>query len=266
MDNRPIGIFDSSSGGLSIWQSFQTLLPYESSVYVGDHAFAPYSTKTTDYIRKRACAMIRFLLSKDVKLIIVACNTATVAGIDYYRTVFPTIPIIGVVPVIKTAAEKTKNQRIGVFSTLYTKKSAYQKKLLQTFASDKHIKEVGSARLVSLIETKPMHDPTLIAYVKKIVRPFKTYGIDVLVLGCTHFPFVRSHIADTLGDHVLLLDSGEPVIRHTKDVLEKEHLLCDVHHVPVYQFFTSGNPADVQETWKRLLGKEIEVHSLDRVQ
>ena len=120
MSDDPIGIFDSGSGGLSFWQSITSLLPHESTVYIGDHNYLPYGEKDTEFIQERTISCIRFLLKHHAKLIVIGCNTATVAGIDVYRTAFPDIPIIGVVPVLKTAAELTKKGSIGVLSTPYT--------------------------------------------------------------------------------------------------------------------------------------------------
>ena len=131
MNNAPIGIFDSGSGGLSIYQSVAALLPRESVVYLGDHAYLPYGDKSTDFIKKRGVQCIDFLVSQKAKLIVVACNTATVAGIEYFRTVFPDIPIVGVVPVVKTAAAVSETKYFVVLSTPFTAGSTYQKELIR---------------------------------------------------------------------------------------------------------------------------------------
>jgi len=135
MNYIPIGIIDSGSGGLSIWKEITLLLPGESTVYIGDHAHLPYSEKTTEFIRNRVFKLIQYLVTIRAKLVVIACNTATVAGIDWYREQFPDIPIIGVVPVIKTAVEVTKTKHIAVLSTVYTANSSYQQKLISIYAS-----------------------------------------------------------------------------------------------------------------------------------
>lgn len=265
MDDRPIGIFDSGSGGLSVWQSITSLLPHESTVYVGDHAYAPYSTKTQAFIRKRTLLLLRFLLSKRVKALVVACNTATVAGIEYYRHMVPHVPIIGVVPVIKTAAERTKTGTIAVFSTQFTRRSPYQKALIRTFASDKTCIQLASSRLVVHIEKGVLDDPKILSCIRSALKPMKQMNADVLVLGCTHFPFVQKAIQTVAGEDVLLLNSGEPVARHVRRVLEQESLFGGVA-TPSHAFFTSGDPHTVSVSMTKLLGKKIEVCQINGIQ
>ena len=266
MDTRPIALFDSGSGGLSIWKSIVSLLPLESTVYVGDHRYIPYSTKNVEFIQRRGKCAIQFLISRKAKIIVVACNTATVAGIDYFRKIFPDIPIVGVVPVIKTAAKMSQKKKFGVLSTERTAKSDYQKKLIRTFASDCEVYPVGNTQLVSLIENGEKDSVRVVELLEKLLNPLCKKDVDVLVLGCTHFPFLRTQIQKIIGKSVLILDSGDAVAMQVKRILEHENLLSD-NQKPTHQFFTTGNPAKVRDVISRLLERGIVVKTVpDSVQ
>jgi len=258
MDNRPIGIFDSGSGGLTIWKSITTLLPYESTIYIGDHAHTPYGEKTKEFIRERVICSLRFLLSKNVKVIVIACNAATVSGIDYFRKQFPDVPIVGVVPVVKTAAEKTKTGRFAVLSTVYTAKSQYQKKIISTFAPHCHVFSVGNTELVRLIEEGKKDSPEVTLLLENVLRPVLAKNIDIVALGCTHFPFLRLLIEKIVGKSVMVLDSGHAVARQVKHILEHEGMFS-LQTTPGYHFFTTGDPTNVTNVASQLLGSPIVV-------
>jgi len=258
MDTRPIGIFDSGSGGLSVWKAISTLSPREPTVYIGDHANIPYSTKTTAFIRERGMICLSFLRLLKVKMIVVACNTATVSGIGYFRGKFPGIPIVGVVPVVKTAVNLSKARRFGVLSTERTAKSAYQHHLITTFASDCEVFSVGNTELVRMVEDGRKDSEQVRATLTDILQPLMRKKIDVLVLGCTHFPFLRPVIQEIVGPHVLILDSGEAVARHVRHILEKEDILSDAGK-PLYRFFTTGDPGKVSRVASALLATPIAV-------
>ena len=258
MDTRPIGIFDSGSGGLSIWRSIISLLPHESTIYIGDHASIPYSTKTEKFIKKRVVMSIQFLLSKQVKMIVIACNTATVSGIEYFRKIFPDVPIVGVVPVVKTAASQSKVKKFGILSTELTAKSPYQQHLIASFASDCEVFSVGNTELVRMIENGQKDSRQMTELLETMLHPLIEKKIDVLVLGCTHFPFVRMAIQSIIGSNVLILDSGEAVGRHVKYILEHEEIQASTK-IPTYQFFTTGDAQKVSEVASHLLESPIVV-------
>ncbi len=255
----PIGILDSSSGGLTIWKEIVSLLPDESTVYIGDHLHMPYSKKTTSYIQKRVLQLIQFLIQQHAKLIVIACNTGTVAGIDLYRKKFPNMPIIGIVPVIKTAVQQSHTRRITVLSTEYTSKSTYQKNLIRQFAQDCIVKSIGSTRLVSLIETGDLSGEEIAGELSHLLKKTGADGTDVLVLGCTHFPFVRDQIRAIVGEGVVILDSGGAVARQTKRILDQESLHSRAGH-PTHAFYTTGNAENISRTVSRLLKKTIKIH------
>lgn len=258
MNNVPIGIIDSGSGGLSIWKEITTLLPHESTIYIGDHVYLPYSEKLTNFIQHRVAKLIQFLKKKHVKLIVIACNTATVAGIESYRLQFPAIPIIGVVPVIKTAAQLSKTKNIMVLSTVYTAKSTYQKKLIHDFAPHCVVQSVGSSYLVRLIESPNKHTALIQKELQSTLKTICSSPVDVLVLGCTHFPFISDEIRRMVGPTVQLLDSGGAVARHVKRTLANNNALTDLLHRK-YVFYTTGDPANVTKTFQKLLERRVVV-------
>lgn len=258
MKDAPIGLLDSGSGGLSIWKEATMLLPRESTVYVGDHGHMPYSNKPTSTIRKRVIAIIQFLLQKNVKCIVVACNTATVAGVDVYRKTFPSIPIVGVVPVVKIAASVSKKRKIAVFSTQYTTHSAYQKNLIDQFARECVIIQIGSTNVVSFIEQGDLTNRDLGSELRWKLRSLQGFGVDVLVLGCTHFPFIQDQIRAIVGGDVTILDSGGAVARQVKRILEHESALASTPY-PVHQFYTTGDNKKVQRVASALLKQKIHV-------
>ena len=260
MDRRPIGIFDSGSGGLTIWKSVTSLLPLESIVYLGDHQYAPYGQKEEEFIRTRTKAAIAYFRLCKVKLIVIACNTATTVGIQEYRKVCPDIPIVGVVPVVKTAGSVSKTKHFAVLSTPATAESAYQKDLIQRFAADCKVVTIGNSRLVELIEEGKTDEQETIQVVRDMLTPLVKSSIDVIVLGCTHFPFVKHHIIQFMGSGILVLDSAGAVARQVERILSAEELSVSENRAATrHVFSTTGDPVVVQKTLSVLLKKPVVV-------
>lgn len=257
MLESPIGIIDSGLGGLSIWKSIRAILPHESLLYIGDHGNLPYSKKETEFIRDRVICLIRFLLQKKAKMVVVACNTATVAGIDYYRKIYPQIPIIGVVPVIKTAAQLSKKKSFAVLSTTFTSESDYQKELIQAFARDCTVYNLGCPNLVSFVEKGKISGIEIEHELRMLLDPVKE-DIDVIALGCTHYPFLEDQIRGIVGKNVQILDSGGAVARQVERILEHNKSLAKTKN-PLDAFFTTGDEEKVTSVATKLLGKLIEV-------
>ncbi len=256
--NAPIGIIDSGFGGLSIYKSILALLPHESCIYVGDHAHAPYGSKTPEYIQNQMRKIISFLLARGVKLIVIACNTATVAGIDLYRQWFPHIPLVGVVPVIKTAANLTKKKKFAVLSTDTTANSAYQKNLIAEFAGGCSVYNLACPTLVELVEDGKVNTLEARAELEKILTPDLIQRIDVIVLGCTHFPFLHSVIRDIVGEGVAVLESGGAVARQVQRILSHNELLATGKSNQDI-FYSTGNQKALSNTASLLLEKAIHV-------
>lgn len=239
MKNNPIGVLDSGIGGLSVFLEIKKLLPNEPIMYVCDSKNVPYSTKSDEEILKLASELVKFLLQQKCKLIIVACNTITVSAIDKLRNKFTNISIIGTVPVVKTAAERTKTGKIGIFSTKKTAKSQYQKNLIEKFAAKLEVLDIGSDQIASRIE-KGQFGSEFGNILKYELAPFVNSKIDVLALGCTHYPLVRGEIQKVLGSKIQVIDSGEAVARQAKRILENNNLFYEGSAV-VYTFYTSGS-------------------------
>ncbi len=240
MDTRPIGVLDSGVGGLTVWKEIVTLLPHESTIYIGDSKNAPYGNKSSDEIFRLATQLFDFLQKRNVKLIVVACNTITVNGIEKLRAAYANIPIVGAVPVVKRAVAVTKKKRIGVFSTTSTAKSDYQKKLISLFANNVTVINKGTDELVPLIEKAIINGEKIDSILAEQLKPFQEAQIDVLALGCTHFPFVKKSIQKILGKRILLFDSGPAIARQVKRILENNNAVGKTK-TSVHQLYTTGD-------------------------
>ncbi|WP_223551404.1 MULTISPECIES: glutamate racemase [Aestuariivivens] len=257
MNKQPIGIFDSGVGGTSIWKEIHTLLPHENTIYLADSANAPYGIKGKQTIIDLSIKNTEFLLERNCKLIVVACNTATTNAIDYLRQNY-NVPFIGIEPAIKPAALQTKNQAIGILATKGTLSSSLFSKTSTLFASNiKVVEQVGDG-IVELIETGKLYSDDMRALLNLYLKPMLEANIDYLVLGCTHYPYLIPILNDLLPHHVKIIDSGEAVARQTKAVLEKNQLINPQKNKAQIQFFTNGNP----EVMQSVLGKNISIKYL----
>lgn len=252
MNNQPIGVLDSGVGGLSIWKEIISLHPNESTIYIADSRNCPYGIKSEKEIYRLAQKLVQFLVKKKVKLIILACNTITVSCLDKLRKDFPKIPIIGTVPVIKTAINLTRNKRIGILSTLRTSKSKYQKKLLEKFAKGCRVINKGTDKLVPLIEKGEIESEKILPILKEELEPFIKEKIDVLALGCSHFPLIRKEIEEVLGKNVLVLDSGAAIARQVERVLKVNKELAKGNKNS-YVFYTTGQKEHFKQPLKHLM-------------
>jgi glutamate racemase len=235
--NDPIGIIDSGVGGLSLVSTLVKNLPNESFIYVADSRNCPYGTKSDEEIHTLTKKMIDFLLTKKIKLLVVACNTITVTSISKLRNDYPTLPIVGIVPVIKTAIEKTKDKKVGIFSTKVTANSVYQKDLIKKFANGLEVLNIGSEVLVPLIES--LNFKAIDKVLEKELKVLKNSGIDVLALGCSHFPLIKDQIQKYL-PNVLILDSAMAVSHQVQRILEHNNLISN-STFPSYNFYTTGD-------------------------
>ncbi|HSX40445.1 MAG TPA: glutamate racemase [Candidatus Saccharimonadales bacterium] len=258
MNNQPIGVLDSGVGGLSVWREIAALLPQESTLYLGDSLNTPYGEKNPNEITELTQRMIKFLIEKHVKLIVVACNTITLNSIEALRLDFPDMPLIGTVPVIKGAATITKNKKIGLLATTAGAESLYIKHLTQEFASGCSVTTVGTDEIVPLIEKGEVESNEMQKILKKELAAFQKDGIDTLVLGSTHFPFIKPRIQAILGDAVTVLDSGPAIARQVKRVLENNSALTEEENSK-HIFYTTGDSAVFAKTAQTLLGEALEV-------
>lgn len=256
MNNHPIGILDSGVGGLSVWKEIIKELPQESTVYIADSKNIPYGTKSPEDVYRLAKRLVEFLIEKHAKIIIIACNTITVTCIDRLRKEYPGVPIIGTVPVVKTAAEVSKHKRIGIFSTTRTAESQYQRDLINRFARDCEVTSVGSDELVPLIESGKVQGKEIENVLKDVLRPFKEQQVDTIALGCTHYPFVSREIKKILGKQVQLLEPSGAIARHTRRILSQNKIL-DSYTSPKHSFYITGEANAFSSVAKKLLGATI---------
>ncbi len=258
VDGRPIGVFDSGIGGLSVLQELYALLPKENYIFFADQHNVPYGEKTKEELIALTTWIMEFLLEHDVKFAVVACNTATCYAIDTLRNTFD-VPIVGVVPAIKPAAERTKTGNIGLIATPATAKSGYVAGLVEQFAPGKNVIKVGCPGLENAVEAGDLDSEETLALLKKYLLPLKDENIDELVLGCTHYPFLRRQIGEVLGPGVELLDSGNAVARRVRVLLTEKGLLND-GGTSATRFFTSGDAAHFSKVASSLLGIPVEGH------
>lgn len=253
MKTYQIGILDSGVGGLSIWKEIKKRLPDYPTVYLADSLNCPYGEKTKDEIFDLSKRMVEFLLSKDVHLVVIACNTISVMCLDELRREFPTVHIVGTVPAIKKAAEVTKNGKIGIFSTYTTSQSRYLSNLITEHANHHRVIVKGNATLVPFIEKGDTASEALQKALLEELTFFQAEQIDTLVLGCSHFPFLR-HIIEEKGNFKTILDSGEAIAREVKrHVDSRKKTNTFVKHA----FYTTGEMEQFTETLRSLLKDDL---------
>ena len=251
MNSAPIGVFDSGVGGLTILREIQRQWPAESIVYIGDTANCPYGGRSADEIHQLARQMMVRLRQHGAKLVVVACNTISVNCIDLLRDEFPETPIVGTAPAVKTASAVSKSRRIGVLSTVATANSPYQAMLVDQFAADCQVTNVGTNELVPRIE-RGAWSTELPEVLPKLLAPFQEAEVDALVLGCTHYPLLRNEISRILGPGVAVLDSGEAIARQVGRVLESNGLLNISGEPPTYRYLTTADSPALTNVLERL--------------
>ena len=260
-NNNPIGVMDSGVGGISVLKHIHALLPHESLMYVADSKYAPYGNKTAEEITARCMILADFLLQKDVKAIVVACNTATAAAIDELRETFD-ITIIGMEPAVKPAAEASKNGIIGVLATVGTLKSAQFAALLESYGRNVKVVTQACVGLVECIERGELDTPETIALIRQYTAPLLAEGADTIVLGCTHYPFVKHVIQEVVGDKICLIDTGAAVAKQLKRQLEEKGLLSASQEKAEVRFWTNSEAENAVQVTEKLWGKHVEEHRL----
>ena len=229
------------------------LLPQEDLIYVADSKYCPYGEKTPEAIRDRARKITAFLLAQGVKLIVVACNTASVAALNELRAEF-TLPFIGVEPAVKQAAMFTKKKKIGVLATGLTLSGERFTSLVENYGGGLTVVNQACPGLVEAVEAGAINTPRTEQLVKKYLEPLREKEVDVVVLGCTHYPFLRPLVEKLVAPGVQVLDTGAPVAKQTKRVLVEKKLLAPSQRAGKEWFYTSGDPTVVGPVVERLWG------------
>lgn len=257
----PIGVYDSGAGGLTILSALREMLPYEDFVYFGDTLHCPYGVRSEQDITELAIQACRFLLDHGVKLIVVACNTASQAALSVLRSTFPQVPFVGVVPAVKPAARLTQKGRIGVAATNRAVQASYLHQLIADFAAGVEVYAEGCPELVTLVERGELEGPEVEAVLHRTLEPLLQHDIDVLVLGCTHFPALKAAIQRVVGPEVRIIDSGAAIARRVHFILEQGGILHPINQAHTahgaLQIWSSGNAAAFTATASRVLGYPV---------
>ena len=261
---NPIGVFDSGVGGISVLKHIHSLLPHEDLLYVADSKYAPYGGRTPAEITARCVEIADFLIAKNVKALVVACNTATAAAIDTLRAKYD-LPIIGMEPAVKPAAAATKNGIVGVLATVGTLKSAQFAALLESYGRNVKVVTQACVGLVECIERGDLSSENTQKLVQQYCKPLMDEGADTIVLGCTHYPFVRPLIEQAVGSKVTLIDTGAAVANHLQKRLLAHDLLSPAKQLnasPSIIFWTNSETPNAQQIIQQLWGKTVPVNFL----
>jgi len=258
MQDSPIGILDSGLGGLSVLREIHALLPGESLHYVGDSAWCPYGPKPVADIRARVFALTDHLLALGVKLIVVACNSATIAAVESLRAAYP-IPFTGMEPAVKPAAERTRTRHVGVIATEATFQGELFAALLDRYGAQVTVHTQVCPDLVPLVEAGELDSKRARQAVKNYLAPLLAAGIDELVLGCTHYPFLRPLIEQIAGPTVEIIDPAPAVARQTQRVIGETGQTAPTAVSPQHRIYTTGDPARFRDLLHHLINVEADV-------
>lgn len=253
---NPIGVFDSGVGGISVLRELVKQMPYEDYIYLGDSKHAPYGTKTLEQIRRLTLDNVHFLLESGAKSIVVACNTATSAAVAILRKMYPDIPLVGIEPAIKPAVLHKKDSCVVVMATPMTLKQEKFQKLMHIYEDMADIVPLPCPGLMEFVERGTLSGNELDKYLTELFWSVNHKKIDSIVLGCTHYPFVKDAIQKAAGDNVTIFDGGEGTAREMKRRLIKTGLLNNRSQNGKTKFINSLNTEDEVKLCQYLLNYE----------
>lgn len=257
MDERPIGVFDSGIGGLTVLKEIVKILPNEDIIYFGDTARVPYGNKSLETVTKFAFQNTRFLISKGVKAIVVACNTASAFSIERVQESFD-IPVIGVIsPGAQAAVRSTKNGRIGIIATEGTVGSRAYEKAIKNGYPEAKIFAYPCALFVPLVEEGWSGNKISYLVAEEYLAPFREENIDTLVMGCTHYPLLKKVIGDVVGSEVTLINPAEETAIALKEILYRSGLQNNSKREGKYHYYVSDNPDKFSRVGNNFLDNEI---------
>lgn len=266
-DNRPIGVFDSGIGGLTVLRALRSRLPRESMIYLGDTARLPYGTKSEDTVRRYARQAAGALLNRGVKLIVIACNTASASALDHLRMTCAPVPVVGVVnPGAKAAAMASKTGRIAVLSTEATARSGAYETAIHSYRPAATVTSIACPLLVSLAEEGWTDGPVPRAVVRRYLEPVlqKPESPDCFVLGCTHFPLLSAAIRKVVGPKVSLIDSGLHAADAIAELLGDSGLSASESSIPRTRFLVTDGPERFARLASACFGARVdEVEQVD---
>jgi glutamate racemase len=256
MNNSPIGIYDSGFGGLSVWRELRRELPDESLLYLGDGKNCPYGSLPEERIREVADEAVATLLAQGCKMVVVACNTATSAAIEFLRDKYHDVPIVGLEPAVKPACERS---RTGVVGVVATERSLESEKFLNTLARYNNgvrvIRQIGRG-FVEAVEANEESLPATRELVQDVIEPIIEQGADVIVLGCTHYPFLREVINQVVGEReVEIIDSGEAVAKRVEYLLDEFNIRAESDASVEYRFMTFADEEYKERLRRKAFGE-----------
>ena len=260
--SAPIGVFDSGVGGISVLKHIRELMPHENLIYVADSKHAPYGNQTPEFIQARSFQLAEFLLNQGVKALVVACNTATAAAVTGLRERYSELLIIGMEPAVKPAVAATKTGVVGVLATSGTLKSAQFAALLEHYGQGVQVVTQACVGLVECVEKGELASASTRALLKRYVQPLLEAKADTIVLGCTHYPFVRPLIEDLVGKDVVLIDTGAAVAKHLKHRLQENELLSALGEVGSVSFWSNNEGVNAEKVISALWGDQVSVTHL----
>ena len=253
MDSRPVGVFDSGVGGLTVLHECLVTLPHEDFVYLGDHARLPYGPRPLDEVRRFAREIGVFLEAQDVKLVLVDCNTATSAALPQLQEEL-TVPVVGVItPEAHAAVQATRNRRIGLLATEGTVEGGRYGELVHALDAGAELVSVACPRLVPLIESDDPFAAATTEAVREYAAPLKKAGVDTVILGCTHYPLIKPIFQRVFGRDVTLVFSAEETAREVAETLARKGIENAQEREGTYRFLTTGEPALFRELGERFL-------------
>lgn len=243
MDKRPIGFMDSGVGGLTVVKEAMRQLPHENFIYIGDQARLPYGPRSAKQVQQFAYELSCFLLTFNIKMLVIACNTATAEALDYIRERV-TIPVVGVIlPGTRAAIKATKNRHIGVIATEGTTRSQAYLRAIHQRAPHMTVTSLAAPKFVPVVESNQFNSPLAKQVVAETLAPLKKLTLDTLILGCTHYPLLRTTIQHYMGPQVTLIDSGAETVAEVSVLLDYFDLaVTDAQHQGICEFYTTAAP------------------------
>ncbi|MCK5903241.1 MAG: glutamate racemase [Cocleimonas sp.] len=261
VNHQPIGVFDSGMGGLSVLREIHHLLPFEDLIYIADSKYAPYGDQSADYVRQRANQIADFLLEQQIKVLVVACNTATADAVDALRDRF-NIPIVGLEPAIKPAVNVSKTGVIGVLATQRTIESKRLHCLTLKHAAQTKVLAQACPGLVEKVEANHLDRYDTKQLIKQYTQPLLQQQVDTLILGCTHYLFLQDTIRQIVGEEVKIIETGKPVARQLQRILEQYKLLNASTHPATLCFYNSSHLKQHHNTMQHLWHHGIDINAL----
>lgn len=259
--SQPIGIFDSGVGGLSIYQGIRLAMPNEQLLYVGDIKHSPYGNKSAEFIEQRCIAICQYLIEQNVKAIVVACNTATLSVIKHLREMFD-VAIIGVEPAVKPAAKQSKTRQVGVLATQSTVTSQGFENLMSRVANGATFHTIACPGLVDKIEQLKLTDSSTKTLLFNLLTPLMQHNIDSLVLGCTHYPFIKPLIQEILPTNITIYDTAQAVANEVNRRLSQQNTLASSSGVNADEFYTTDCAKQASGVFSTLLNKSTMVKAI----